>query len=132
MIRNAILALLALASPSIAAAEVLTWQCTFRTIDDEAAEPPPLTFRVDTTTQRAIMEGNIGFVDVQMHVGPDAFSFTERLGSGAVHTTTVTCDGFALHSRNTVIAGEFVPSQSMGRCEFDCPADAVLADTAAD
>ena len=100
-------------------AGILTWSCTVQKIGDEEAEPLPLTFRLDTVTRRAIVVGNSGFSDVQMHIGDDAFSFMETLESGAVHTTTITRDGLALHSRNTVIAGEFVPSQSTGRCSFD-------------
>ena len=116
MIRLLVLATL-LAQP--AAAGILTWSCTVQKIDDEDAEPLPLTFRLDTVTRRAIVVGNSGFADVQMHIGDDAFSFMETLDSGAVHTTTITRDGLALHSRNTVIAGELVPSQSTGRCTLD-------------
>ncbi len=47
------------------------------------------------------MEGNLGIVDVDLHIGDEAFTFMEKPASGIVQTTTVTRDGLAVHSRNT-------------------------------
>lgn len=104
---------------SSAFAEVLTFQCVFEyRIDAEGKteELMPLEFKVDTFNKRSFMEGNAGIVDVGIHVGDDAVSFTERLFSGAIQTTTITNGGLAVHSRNTIIAGEFVAAQHFGRC----------------
>jgi len=102
-----------------ATAEVLTYQCLFEyriDADGRAKEVMPLEFKVDTLSGRAFMEGNIGIVDVEIHVGDEAVSFVEMVDSGASQTTTITKDGLAVHSRNTVILGEFVAAQYFGRC----------------
>jgi|GEM_PF-940045 len=106
---------------SSAHAEVLTWDCFFETrvdADGVAAEQMNLIFKVDSLSHRAYMEGNNGIVEVGLHIGDDAFSFTENVASGTTQTTTITRDGEAVHSRNTVIVGEIVASQFFGRCQF--------------
>lgn len=103
-------------------AEVLTWNCDFTyRLDEEGRteELMPLVFKVDTVSGRALMEGNAGIVDVELHIGDANFSFMEKLGSGAVQTTTITRDGLAVHSRNTVILGELIAAQHFGRCRFE-------------
>jgi len=102
-----------------ACAEVLTYQCIFEyRIDSEGKsdELMPLEFKIDTLNRRSFMEGNAGIVDVEIHVGDRAISFTERLVSGAIQTTTITSDGRAVHSRNTVMLGEIVAAQHFGEC----------------
>lgn len=104
---------------SPACAEVRSWDCQFEYRIDEAgktAERMLLIFRIDTITGRAFMEGNLGFVDVDVHVGDSAFTFMEKPASGIVQTTTVTGGGLAVHSRNTVIFGEIVAAQHFGTC----------------
>lgn len=101
-----------------AGAEVVTYECQFEyrvTDEGKADEPMPLTFKIDTVSQRAFMEGNAGIVEVEIYVGSEAFSFTEKLASGTIQTTTVTRGGLAVHSRNTVILGEIVAAQHFGR-----------------
>ncbi|WP_093325999.1 hypothetical protein [Shimia haliotis] len=102
-----------------AVSEVLKWDCEFETrVDAEGVnrEIMPLYFTVDTISKKAWMEGNAGFVEVEIYFGDSAFSFIERIDSGAVQATTVTRDGFAVHSRNTVIFGDIVAAQHFGRC----------------
>lgn len=108
-----------LTSPSVA--EVLTWDCKFdRRVDETGThlEKMNLIFKVDTVSHKAFMEGNAGFVEVNVHIGDDAFGFTENLASGAIQTTTITRDGFAVHSRSTVILNEIVAAQHFGRCSY--------------
>ncbi len=76
----------------------------------------PLEFKIDNLSGRAFMEGNAGIVDVEVYVGENAFSFTEKVPSGVIQTTTITADGLAVHSRNTVLFSEFVAAQHFGRC----------------
>ena len=83
-----------------------------------ANERMNLIFKVDTLSQKAFMEGNSGIVEVGLHIGDDAFSFTENVASGTTQTTTITRDGLAVHSRNTVLFGEIVAAQHFGRCLF--------------
>ena len=56
---------------------------------------------------------------VNIHIGDSAFSFMEQVGYGTVQTTTITRDGLAVHSRNTVLLGEIVAAQHFGRCVPD-------------
>ena len=106
-----------LVSLNAANAEVLTWDCKFSyRIDDEGRTAEEMRLKVDTVSQRAFMEGNAGFVEVKLHVGDDAFSFTEAVGSGSVQTTTITRHGLAVHSRNTVMFNEIVAAQHFGTC----------------
>lgn len=119
MKKIAIAATLTCAFAQEGSAEVLKWNCHFEersTLDGVDAESMLLKFTVDTVSQRAFMEGNAGFVEVEIYVGDSAFSFAEKVGSGAIQTTTVTMDGLAVHSRNTVISGEIVAAQHFGRC----------------
>lgn len=105
-----------------ASAKVLTWECKFdqRTdLDGVANETFELTFKIDTTSQKAYMQGNAGISELDMHIGDDAFSFVEKISSGAVQATTITRDGLAIHSRNTVISGQFVAAQHHGRCRSE-------------
>jgi hypothetical protein len=102
-----------------ALAEVITYSCSFQyRIDEEGKSDElfPLEFKIDTLSGRAFMEGNLGFVDVEIYVGDNAISFTEKVASGAIQTTTITRDGWAVHSRNTVMLGELVAAQHFGRC----------------
>lgn len=106
---------------STCVAEVLTWECSFTyRIDDmgRSNEDMFLIFKVGTISERAFMEGNAGIVDVDLHIGDSNFSFMELVGSGSVQTTTITSNGLAVHSRNTVILDEIVAAQHFGNCSF--------------
>ena len=110
-----------MAVPSSVQAEVLTWNCSFdkRVVEDGVAtEKMQLIFKVDTVSQKAYMEGNVGIVEVDFVLGDEAFSFVQNVASGAVQTTTITRDGAVVHSRNTVLFGEIVAAQHFGRCEY--------------
>ena len=108
-----------LVTPLAVSAEVITYDCDFtHRIDEEGKklESFRLVFRLDTVSRRSIMEGNLGFVDVDLHIGDEAITFAEKVPSGVIQTTTIKGDGIAVHSRNTVILGEFVTGQHHGRC----------------
>ncbi len=77
-----------------------------------------LSFTLDTDSGIAFMQGNLGLSELDIHVGDEAFSFMERISSGTVQTTTITRDGQAVHSRNTILLGEFVAAQHFGRCSL--------------
>lgn len=75
-----------------------------------------MVFKVDTIEEFAVMEGNAGMSPLDYHIGDTAFSLMEKVRSGTVQTTTITRDGDAVHSRNTVISGKVMPSQYVGKC----------------
>lgn len=113
---------LCMAMPLSVQAEVLTWNCSFEERVDEdgvAMEKMLLIFKVDTISQKAYMEGNVGIVEVGFFLGDEAFSFVQDVASGAVQTTTITRDGAVVHSRNTVLFGEIVAAQHFGHCAYE-------------
>jgi hypothetical protein len=57
-----------------------------------------------------------GFEEVAAVSGPYGISFVEILGTGVVQSTTISKANKAVHSRHTIIAREFVPSQYYGQC----------------
>jgi hypothetical protein len=77
------------------------------------AEKFRLEFIVDV--DRAVMVGNNGISDVEMHAGDHGLTFLEKVPAGVVQTTTVAKDGASVHSRHTIIV-KLVPSQYYGQC----------------
>jgi hypothetical protein len=77
------------------------------------AEKFRLEFIIDG--ERAVMIGNKGISDVEMHSGAHGFTFLEKVPAGIVQTTTVAKDGSSVHSRHTIIV-DLVPSQYYGKC----------------
>lgn len=109
----------AIATPSAAAS--LHFDCKFPAASNSDGKLSggifELVFLFDTITGKAVLTGNNGVSDVIPIAGPDAITFLEELGSGAIQTTTITYyDGGAVHSRHTVIAGRLSPSQYYGEC----------------
>ena len=87
MFRSILLGVIWFLSAAGVGAEVLTYQCVFEyRIDNEGRsdELMPLEFKVDTLNRRSFMEGNAGIVDVDIHIGDNSFSFTEKLLAGAI------------------------------------------------
>ena len=77
-----------------------------------------LTFLTDDETSKSYLIGNNGSEEVQVIENSySAWTFVEITNSGNVMTTTVTESGDSVHSRNSVILGDLVPSQYYGKCE---------------
>jgi hypothetical protein len=95
------------------------WNCVYT----QQASPKGLTserfsleFAFDDITEKAVIIGNQGVSDVEVHRGPLSVTFMEKLNGGVVQTTTVTNDGQSVHSRHTVMGKQMVPSQYYGQC----------------
>ena len=80
-----------------------------------AQSPLRFEFLVDATGH-AFAVGRF-VAPIKVISGDSAITFLEVLKTGAVHTTTINKRGKAVHSRDTFIAGELVPSQNYGNCE---------------
>ncbi|WP_161849249.1 hypothetical protein [Bradyrhizobium sp. CCBAU 051011] len=74
---------------------------------------------MDTVTRKAVIIGNAGMSDVEAVGGSQGITFQEKLGSGAVQTTTIAKDGSSVHSRHTLIGGKVTPSQYYGSCPYE-------------
>lgn len=81
-----------------------------------------LTFIVDLDKGTAYMVGNQRSTEVRAFrsgVSKEGLTFMEITPDGNVMTTTVLDPkGDSVHSRNTVVAGELVPTQYYGTCVF--------------
>ena len=76
--------------------------------------PLRIEFMVDGTGHAFAVGRNI--YPVHVIPGDSGITFLEVLVTGAVQTTTMSKQGKAVHSRHTLIAGEFAPSQYYGAC----------------
>jgi len=122
--KRIIISIICLSTLLIASEKIITWECKFPTYSKDdglhTAKKFDLTFRLDTISNKAYMEGNNGLSDVVSIYNEidKAITFVEVTGIKNVMTTTITQKGMAVHSRNTVIVGELVPTQYYGSCNF--------------
>jgi len=105
--------------------ETLTLICKYSNYSDQDGNHPTtkkfiITFIVDKENGKAYILGNMGSDEVLMisKKTGDGFTFIEVTPEGNVMTTTVELKGGTVHSRNTLIDGELVPTQYYGSCEF--------------
>ncbi|WP_161790515.1 hypothetical protein [Inquilinus limosus] len=106
---------------SSALADVLKFECLFDrrwSPDGIASDNFSMVFNYDSLANKAFMVGNVGVEEVYPIRGYQGLSFIEVLQTGAVQTTTISNEGAAVHSRNSMIGGEFVPSQYGGTCRI--------------
>jgi hypothetical protein len=78
-----------------------------------------LTFLVDTENGKGYIVGNQGSEEIAViphKIG--GIAFIEVTGSGNVMTTAIDTVGNSVHSRNTSIGGELIPTQYYGKCEI--------------
>jgi hypothetical protein len=104
---------------SSTAAKTYRWNCVYTQVASPKGllnERFSLEFAFDDITERAVMIGNQGVADVEVHRGPLSVTFMEKLSGGVVQTTTVTNDGKSVHSRHTVMGKEMMPTQYYGQC----------------
>jgi trans-2-enoyl-CoA reductase len=104
-----------------ATAKGYRWSCTY----SEKASPAgietdanlKLDFAFDDVTRKAIVLGNKGHSEVDVHIGSLAISFMEKLETGAVQTTVISFADDSTHSRHTLFSDkDLVPSQYYGQC----------------
>ena len=70
-----------------------------------------------TVNGEAYMQGNNGLARLGVVGGYDGITFLEALDGGVVQTTTVSATQSVVHSRHTIILGDFVASQWHGTCQ---------------
>ena len=85
----------------------------------ENKKPMTLRFVMDKETKKSYFIGNNGSSEV-MTIGNQGggMSFIEITKTGNIMTTTITSSRQAVHSRNSNILGELVPSQQYGECDI--------------
>ena len=101
----AIIIIILAALPFSAEAKRFKWDCTY----SKYASPEgvknigdfKIEFAFDDITEKAVMIGNNGLADLDIHAGSYGVTFMEKLRTGAVETTTITNNGSSIHSRHT-------------------------------
>jgi hypothetical protein len=107
-----------------ALAEVYTFECDYPTYSDKAGVQESNGFEVkfvsDTSTGKTYMSGNNGSTEVAFFSRADdqGFNIVETTNSGNIMVTTIMLSGASVHSRNSAIMGEIIPSQYYGSCDF--------------
>ena len=123
IIRQALIMILVVCFPSIASGSPKTIVCDY----SKYASPDglvkvekkfQLNFIIDSKTDKTYLLGNAGTEEVSMISGEYGMTFVEITGVGNVMTTTVLPNGESVHSRNSVILGDLIPSQYYGTCQF--------------
>lgn len=78
-----------------------------------------LKFMTDTLTNKSYVVGNAGIEPVNAIANDGGISFVEITGSGNVQVTAITKGGDAVHSRNTILSKDLVPTQYYGECTIE-------------
>ena len=86
---------------------------------DKTTEIFQLTFSVDKETSHAQVMRKNDISDVKLYPTGGGFTFIEINERGNVLTTTVDIHGKSVHSRNTILDGELIPSQFYGTCDYN-------------
>jgi len=126
--RQAQLTLLVLAismiSPHHALSETVTLRCSYPTYSTEKGlhhdDNFNMIFLVDTEKGTAYIIGNQGSEEVTFIPNKfgGGYTFVEVTPSGNVMTTTIDTNMTTVHSRNTIMDGNLVPTQYYGTCEY--------------
>ena len=119
---NKYIAILLVAFSGSAFADLTTFICNYPIYSDQkgshdSGEKFELVFIIDSTEKKAYMKGNNGTDEVTVLTGDDLVAFVQVTDSGNVMTTAIVKNMDSVHSRNSVIFGQIVPSQYYGKCE---------------
>lgn len=119
-----LLSALLLFSASSTFAVTFTYECNYQSFSDEEGNHPvasrfTISFLVDNDTGKAYVLGNNGSNEVIYLENPfGSISFIEVTDSKNVMTTTISPVGKSVHSRNSAVLMELVPSQYYGQCDL--------------
>ena len=107
-----------------ALADIITFECAYPTYSDKTGVQESTGFEFkfvsDTATGKAYMSGSNGSTEVSLSMRSDkeGVNVLELTNSGNMMLTTILFSGQSVHSRNSVIMGEFIASQYYGICEI--------------
>jgi len=104
---------------STSALATTTYTCKFDSFSDDKGKHSGdllLTFLLDEDADKAYIIGNNGSNEVAHIYRGDGRSFVEISATGNVMVTTISPDLKAVHSRNSVMLGQIIPSQYYGEC----------------
>lgn len=107
--------------PAIAFAETDTFSCNYTSYSDQDGNHKvknkfELNFIVDKESGKSYLLGNNGSSEVEMLVSEGQIAFIGISKSGNIITTAIDSKLNSVHSRNSVLLGEILPSQYYGNC----------------
>jgi hypothetical protein len=108
--------------PVLAYADTTTYSCNYTTYSDQEGNHKvekkfELNFSVDKAAAKSYFLGNNGSTEVKLIESSDQLAFLEVTASGNLMTTVIDSKLNSVHSRNSVMFGEMLPSQYYGKCE---------------
>jgi hypothetical protein len=108
--------------PVLAYADTATYSCNYTTYSAQKGNHKvekkfELNFIVDKAAGKSYMLGNNGSTEVKLLESSDQLAFLEVTSSGNLMTTAIDSKLNSVHSRNSVMFGEMLPSQYYGKCE---------------
>lgn len=108
--------------PSITFADTTTYSCNYTSYSDrkgnhKVKEIFEINFIVDKAAGKSYILGNNGIAEVKLLESSDQLAFFEVTASGNVMTTAIDSKLDSVHSRNSVVFGEMLPSQYYGKCK---------------
>lgn len=119
---NKYIAILLLVFSGSAIADTTTYICDYPTYSDQEGNHKVtnkfvLTFIVDKDANKSYMLGNNGSTEIRMLESSDQIAFFEVTSTGNIMTTAIDANMNSVHSRNSVMFGELIPSQYYGTCQ---------------
>jgi len=117
-----LIATLLLLLPVMAYADTTTYSCNYTTYSDREGSHKvkkkfELNFIVDKAAGKSYLLGNNGSSEVKLLESGDQLAFLEVTATGNLMTTAIDSKHNSVHSRNSVMFGEMLPSQYYGKCE---------------
>ncbi|MBZ0105158.1 MAG: hypothetical protein K8H84_05965 [Sulfuricella denitrificans] len=115
-------AFLLLLLPALAFADTTTYSCNYTRYSDQEGghkvkEKFELNFIVDKAAGKSYLLGNNGSTEVKLIESSDQLAFLEVTSTGNIMTTAIDRKLNSVHSRNSVMFGEMLPSQYYGKCK---------------
>ncbi len=107
--------------PVCVLAETINYSCNYTSYSNQEGNQKvkdkfELNFIIDRTTGKSYLLGNAGSSEVKALESKDRVAFLEVTATGNIMTTAIDSKFNSVHSRNTVMYGEIVPSQYYGKC----------------
>ena len=107
--------------PVYALAETVNYSCNYTSYSNsegnhKVKDKFELNFIIDRATGKSYLLGNAGSSEVKALESKDRVTFFEVTATGNIMTTAIDSKLNSVHSRNTVMYGELLPSQYYGRC----------------
>ncbi len=117
-----LICILLLFIPVISFAGTSTYICNYTSFSDHEGNHKvkkqfKLNFIVDEKINKSYMLGNNGSSEIKLIKSKGQLAFIELTTTGNIMTTSIDSKLKSVHSRNTVIFGELLPSQYYGKCE---------------